>query len=137
MIGSEFGSVMLPLKRKHSYQIFVHDPDFFFLTSNPKSFPGFYIFLSNEDPNSKDYIYLQNVEIVLHKTLNLGKQPCQENPFYSLSSCLRKSVNTQIGCKFPWTITRFDDEEIKNCSTMDQINANIKLYERFAMEELR
>ena len=45
-IGSQVLGMQLPLLNKYlDYRIFIHDPDFFFVTINPKAFPGFKIFL--------------------------------------------------------------------------------------------
>jgi hypothetical protein len=40
-IGSTFGSLKDFLNKTLNYEMFVHDSDFFFYTSNAKSIPGF------------------------------------------------------------------------------------------------
>jgi len=107
------------------YQVFIHDPDFFFLTRNPKAHPGFFVSLPLSDEAS-NLMYIQNMEIVEHKNLNLKKNPCMENPEYSFSSCLKDAVARRVGCRLPWSSTTdmLDGRKVDNCSTLKEFRSH-------------
>ena len=118
-IDSQTASLLLPtIKRKYDYRIFVHEPDFFFLTTNPKAFPGFKIFLQNENQASSDLLHIQSIELIQHNNLNLEKSPCMEDPEYSFSNCLRNVENEKVGCSFHWAKEKIDKPKIPNWTKM-------------------
>ena len=126
-----------PLKRKYDYRIYVHDPDFFFLTSNPRAFPGFKIFLPHENIASTDLLHIQSIEIVKHNKLNLEKSPCMEDRDYIFSNCLRNAVNVKVGCILPWAMEKLGKMKIPNCTNLEQFDAHDFIYQLFAVYELR
>ena len=93
-MSSEAGNLELPpLNKSLDYRIFIHDPDFFFISTNPKVYPGFKEYLPKQDENSSDLYYIQNIEIIQHDNLNLEKSLCVENTEYDFSMCLKNAVN--------------------------------------------
>ena len=93
-MSSEAENLKLPLLNKSlDYRIFIHDPDFFFISFNPKVYPGFKEYLPKQDENSTDLYYIQNIEIIKHDNLNLEKSPCVDYTEYDFSICLKNAVN--------------------------------------------
>ena len=119
-----------------NYQIFIHDPDFFYLTRNPKAHPGFFVSLSRSEEAS-NLMYIQNMEIVEHRNLNLRKNPCMENPEYSFSSCLKDAVTRIVGCKLPWSSTpdMLDGRKVDNCSTLKEFRSHSSFYHKIFSSE--
>ena len=137
-IDSQTASLLLPpLKRKYDYRIYVHDPDFFFLTSNPRAFPGFKLFLPHENIASTDLLHIQSIEIVKHNKLNLEKSPCMEDRDYIFSNCLRNAVNVKVGCILPWAMEKLGKMKIPNCTNLEEFDAHDFIYQLFAVYELR
>ena len=93
-MSSKMSNLALPpLNKSLDYRIFIHDPDFFFISPNPKVYPGFDHYLPKQDEKSTDLLYIQNIEIIKHDNLNLEKSPCVENNQYDFSICLKNAVN--------------------------------------------
>jgi hypothetical protein len=55
-LGSNFGSLVVSLNKNFACYVFVHDPEFFFFTSNPKAFPGFFMILRGNEQGEKVHI---------------------------------------------------------------------------------
>ena len=82
-----------PLNKSLDYMIFIHDQDFFFLSFNPKVYPGFDQYLPKQDEKSPALLYIQNIEIIKHDSLDIEKSPCVEDSQYDFSVCLKNAAN--------------------------------------------
>ena len=121
---------------KLKYQVFIHDPDFFFPTRNPKAHPGFFVSLPKSEEAS-NLMYIQNMEIIEHRNINLKKNPCIENPEYSFSACLKDAVIRSVGCRLPWSSTTamLDGRKVDNCSTLKDFRSHSSFYHKIFSSE--
>ena len=86
--------LFIGLKANLSYLVFIHDPRYFLFTDNPKAIPGeIRNFYTNEmTPSSWQY----RLELVEVNKLNLPTSPCNEDPSYSFSSCVRNRIGSKV-----------------------------------------
>ena len=130
------GDHVLPLNDSFAYEIFVHDPSFFFLTLNPKAFPGFRISLKQKELQ-KGEMLLQTLEITEYKNMNRPGQHCTEDKNFNFSSCLRAKMESDIGCTMPWNFGKENMTGISECRTILQYEHFLKKYSLLATLELR
>ena len=79
------------LSRNFSFHVFVHDEDFFLYSVNPLGPPSkSWQFQAHEEN------HYQEVTLTVHKKLNLERQPCEEDPGYSFSYCVRESLSKKV-----------------------------------------
>ena len=84
--------LFLHLSQSYSYLIFLHDPDYFVLNTNPRSTPGVQLKLSTTKLTSIYY----DVEMVRHKKLNLPLQPCEEDDKYNFNNCIKDFLSNKV-----------------------------------------
>ena len=77
--------------------VFVHDPQFFLLSENPRTIPKFIKIVDKQD--LKKY-QLSNFEVVRHVLLSTHDQPCEENENYSFTACIHNWVSQKSGCRY-------------------------------------
>ena len=46
--------------------------------------------------------YCHDLTLTKHKRLNLDRRPCEEDPFYSFTICIKEKLSKKIGCRLPW-----------------------------------
>jgi hypothetical protein len=90
-------SLTIFLNSSLEYYVMLMDPDFFLMTSNPRTIPR--IMLSVKPHSEYKFVYLDMVE---HVKLNTEDNPCKESPDYSFTNCIKKSCNEKIGCQTKW-----------------------------------
>ena len=121
---------MLSLKNNLKYEIFVHDPEFFYWTSSKRAIPGFRQFLDIKDEVGS--YFFSDVEVIRHVNIPRNEKSCEENPNYSFKMCIKKSAINSVGCRQPWV------EEVLNisiCQTFDQFLMHEKYYQNVAFKE--
>ena len=69
--------------------LILHDPDFFFSSTNPATVPK-YVKQGNNNSAFYYQIYIEVTEVLL---LNLPNHPCEESLTYSYNKCVRNHVN--------------------------------------------
>ena len=124
-----------PLSKAFDYRLLLHDPQFYFLTTNPKAFPGTDLLLPKQEKNSTDIVFVQNIEIIKHKLLKHETNTCDENPLYDFSACLRNAVNKAVGCNLPWQSNRPGVTKMRNCTKLEEYNKNAALHDELAYLE--
>ena len=75
-------------------KIFIHDPHFFLMTTNPATIPAV-----NIDLKSHHGVQFMYLDVVQHVNMNRANQPCQEALGYSFTACVRNSVANKVGCR--------------------------------------
>ena len=80
------------LSKNFSYFVFVHDDDFFLFSVNPLGPPS----KSWQFQGMSTKNHYQEVTLTKHKKLNLERQPCEEDPSYSFSYCVRESLSKKV-----------------------------------------
>ena len=96
-----------------TFIVFIHDPDFFVYTSNPQAIPMTTWII----PRTKTFLSLSLVE-TKHKELNVPADPCEEDPEYIFSACVKRSLSRQIGCRTKWD--KWTKQNFSLCMTLDQ-----------------
>ena len=96
----EEDSLMFNLNKDLDYNWFIHTLDFFMITWNPLTLPTIQGELEyGKQLDSHRYLYLRAVR---QERLNRAEQPCNPDPGYSFSSCIKSSVSAKVGCRQPW-----------------------------------
>ena len=81
------------MARNFSFDVFVHDEDFFLYSVNPLGPPSNFWQIENSSKN-----HYQEVTLTMHKKLNLDRQQCEEDPDYRFSNCIRESLSKKVKC---------------------------------------
>ena len=110
------------------YQIFVHDPNFFFLHAIYKTYPAIKAYLA--EGYSTAY-----VSVVKHFNLNTKTNPCTDDPNYSFNLCVQRSINRKVGCQFNWY--RKNKENVTTCSNLEQLKWLTTNYSRIVDNNLK
>ena len=92
----------------------IHDPNFFIPGPNPETMPR--IFTIHDASFGTQLMYMKTIE---HVKMNLPAKPCQEEESYSLTRCIRDSINRKIGCRPEWDNWRNQGRPI--CKEMQQL----------------
>lgn len=119
------GKIRIPLKKSLAYSIFIYDPKFFFISTNPKAHPGLKIDLDFELLQKNDKIY-SKIELVQHEKLNQVSQPCIEEETYNFGECLRLHLESKANCRLPWHEQIYGKNERKTCKTLDEFKTITK-----------
>ena len=117
-VGSLLDDYLLTISfnQSLSYDIFMHDPKYFFTTLNPAAFPHIRIKrkpLQNETDRNYDFLYVSQTK---HSKLNRDDYPCEEDDQYNFRQCVKNSVIQKIGCRMTW-----DQGDAKLCSTLQEM----------------
>ena len=67
----------------------LHDPDFFFTTTNPATVPKYV----KQGSNNSAFYYQIYIEVTEVQLLNLPNHPCEQSNTYSYNKCVRNYVN--------------------------------------------
>ena len=87
--------LVLEVNPGFEYHIWVHDENFFLANYNTFGMPSkFWRIPANK--LAKEGLY-HDVILTKQKKLNLDKNPCEENPFYSFSICIQGCKKDQFG----------------------------------------
>merc|ERR1712130_71783 len=70
--------------------------------------------------------HYQEVTLTSHKKLNLERQPCEEDPGYIFSYCVRESLSKMVGCRLPWD--KWSKEERNVCTNREQFREFEQLF---------
>ena len=126
--------IIFNLFKNYSYQIWVHDEHFFIPNNNPFGPPSQYWKVSNKPTkNSEDSGNSQNpqnsgitkspglmhrITLTKQKKLNLERSPCNEDPVYSFTTCVKERLSKIIGCRLPWD--KWSDQNRKMCESENE-----------------
>ena len=89
------------LKQNLLYDLYVHDPKFFYISRNADA--GHSGVHKLVDPKELPYYYpfaLTEVE-----ELNVPDDPCNEDPDFNYRKCIRESFTKKVGCSTKWDHT--------------------------------
>ena len=116
---------MFQLDPNLGYRIFLHDPLYFAMATNPLVFPRIWKDYKAEDlaPNLMEWIYISVTE---HRLLNQPDQPCEEDaPGYDFMKCVKNSHAMEVGCRPSWDT--WSEQTIPLCTTMEELRMHEKL----------
>ena len=96
------------------YRIFVHDPAYFVLNTNPNGLPSLVFKISPNESKSHYYpITLTEMEEVDHP-----EDPCEIDPNYNFQACVKETFSKQVGCRLPWD--PWTHEDLPLCGSLDE-----------------
>ena len=97
------------------YEIYIHDPAFFYITRNQESgHPNLWIPVDLERKGS----ILWSVALTEVVESNVPEDPCNEDPKYNFKKCLKESFLREVGCKTEWDAGIL--ENLPLCATQEQ-----------------
>ena len=111
-----------------TYIFWVHDEDFFLTNINPFSTPSKIWWVKGADLVSSGYY--RDLTLTKHKRLNLKQRPCEEDPSYSFTICIKEKLSEKFGCRLPWDKWSLQERSI--CATGAQFSNFEELYEKLA-----
>ena len=106
------------------YIFWVHDENFFLSNINPFSTSSKLWWIKGNELN--DTGYYRDLTLTKHKRLNLDRRPCEEDPFYSFTVCIKEKLSKKIGCRLPWD--KWSPQERPVCTSEEQFNLFELLY---------
>ena len=127
---SETDSFRIHLKLHNSW-VFLHDPDFFYLSHKIPPVPS--ISYQNSEMNIH---YRQDIELVKHKKRSTKSSPCKAEENYSFNVCLRNVIQKIAGCRLPWKI-RNDENKLDKCATLSQYEEILQFFFHAALDEFK
>ena len=101
-----------------SYIGWVHDADFFLTNINPFSTPSKLWWINGNELNGTGFY--RDLTLTKHKRLNLDRRPCEEDPSYSFTVCIKEKLSKKLGCRLPWD--KWSQQERAVCTSEDQFN---------------
>ena len=94
-------NTLFVLKTNTSYDLFIHDPKYFYFTRNPDpAHSGVH-----KDDNPMELPYMWPFILTEVEDLNVPV----ENPDYNYGECIKDSFSRQVGCKTKWEKTLNDE----------------------------
>ena len=112
-------------------RIFIHDPDFFVVTTNPLTLPISTLILT---PSMSGRFYY-SLALREHRQLNTPTNPCMEDPAYSFTTCVKESLSRDTGCRLPWD--RLSDGARPECTALGQFQAFASNYTSIEVASMR
>ena len=100
---------------KYEYEIYIHDPSFFYITRNEESgHPNLRIPINLERKGS----FMFSIALTEVAELNVPDDPCNEDPNYNFRKCMKESFLRKVGCKTNWDGGILED--LPRCVTQEQ-----------------
>ena len=113
--GSWFKSQLsIGLKASLNYEIYIHDPTFFYVTRNPK--PGHPSFRDYVNSEKLPYVYAFSLTEV--KEINVPDDPCNEDSEYNFRKCIKESFSRRVGCRTKWD--NLQNNDLPLCASIKQ-----------------
>lgn len=99
-VDKETNSIIINLVPTN-YYLFLHDPDFFFPTINPRTLPLNLIMVNPQELGNTSYLTL-TIEVIQKQNLNRAEVPCNHSPGYNFTACIKRSLARMVNCTLPW-----------------------------------
>ena len=81
-----------------AFIIHIHDPRYFVVNMNPLLPFNMLLQYVQEKPKFKVFSLL----VIQHKNLDVPSKPCNPDPTYSFTCCIKESISAQVGCRLAW-----------------------------------
>ena len=125
----EKSSLFLFLNPDLEYNIYYHDPKYFFTTHNLLTIPQIMI----RKPRANARMDFYPLVITERKNINRPKKPCVEDVKYDFSECLIENVAAKVGCRYPWD--QRPHSKVPVCTTLDKIEEQEFVFSKLAPSE--
>ena len=97
-----------------NYDLFIHDPKYFYVTRNPES--GAPSVRKTVNPAELSYFY--SFALTEVEELDVPMDRCNNDPDYNFRTCVKESFSMQAGCKTKWD--NFGHSYLQPCATIQQ-----------------
>ena len=99
----------MQLKSRKSL-VFIHDSNYFLQSLNP----GFPLNMMLIGETMKMY----SLKLVRHNNLDIASKPCNPDPLYSFTRCIKSSLSREVGCRLHWD--RWTHQGLPTCHQLEQ-----------------
>ena len=96
------------------FEIYFHDPKFFYVTRNPE--PGHPCIRHFVDSQELPYVFAFALTEV--EELNVPHDPCNEDPNYNFRMCIKEASSKIVGCRTKWD--HGQDKDLPLCANITQ-----------------
>ena len=146
-VGSQayMNSFVFALDPNLSYQIYLHDPKYYYIVINPTVSPrlyfdlkvmGMYIQFTNHQIFYSVFFKPQIMEpgkyilhyfsVTQHELLHDPSEPtCNPDPHYVFISCIKSHFAKKVGCKPPWD--SWSPDSFPVCNSLEQLSMHENL----------
>ena len=107
------GVLSFELVDSFDYVIWLHDESFFLPNRNPFGPPSKRWKVNRKRKPEPGVYHL--ITLTKHKKLNLDRSPCEEDPSYSFTTCIKEKLSQKIGCRLPWD--QWSQQDRKVCES--------------------
>ena len=76
---------------------------------------------------------MHRITLTKQKKLNLQKSPCNEDPVYSFTTCVKEQLSQRIGCRLPWD--KWSDQSCRTCESESEFKQFEKNYTSLALAD--
>ena len=90
--------IVLEKKENLHYDLFIHDPKYFYVSRNPN--PGHPSVRKHVNPEMLPYAYPFTLTEV--EELNVPDDPCNPDPSFNYRDCISESISRKVGCSVKW-----------------------------------
>ena len=70
--------------------------------------------------------YYHDITLTKHKRLNLDRRPCEEDPAYNFTVCIKEKLSSRVGCRLPWDKWSHQDRAV--CKSERQFRQFERIY---------
>ena len=112
-LGTNFSteSLRIILNGNLSYYVIIHDPNYILLNMNP----GLPMKLLNIDESK---MTMHQLIVVRHENLDVPSKPCNPDPSYRFTGCIKEVFSREVGCRLHWD--RWTGQATPVCHRLDQ-----------------
>ena len=100
---ADYQWLKLNLKVNFKFRVFLHDPNFFYVSHNPEGVTQA-IKVNMPELVSKGTMFEQWIKVVKHFKYNRNLSPCIADPFYSFTACINEYIVYSTNCTVSKTI---------------------------------
>ena len=76
---------------------------------------------------------MHRITLTKQKKLNLQRSPCNEDPVYSFTTCVKEQLSQRIWCRLPWD--KWTDQSHRICESENEFKQFEKNYTSFGLAE--
>ena len=99
----------IKLNSNLSNVVFIHDPNLFFFSAYPE-LPF--------NTMTVDDMKMYSFKLVQHRNMDLASQPCNSDPHYSFTGCIKNGFSKEVGCRLHWD--KWTDLTLPICDQLEQ-----------------
>ena len=108
-----------------NYRVIFHDPKFYHIVSNTKTFPRMWLEYKSGQNMKPGYYEWYYITVTEHHMLNRPEQPCEEEKEYDFLKCVKTSQARRVGCRPPWD--SWSSGDIPLCERMEELQEHERL----------